>query len=59
MGYGVAKVVESGHSNFKKGDKVWGFTRWKEYIIITAPDTLLKIQHTDVPFSYYTGILDS
>ncbi|KAJ9558678.1 hypothetical protein OSB04_013292 [Centaurea solstitialis] len=56
-GYGVAKVVDSGHSNFKKGDLVWGFTGWEEYSIITAPETLFKIQHTDVPLSYYTGIL--
>ncbi|CAH1413815.1 unnamed protein product [Lactuca virosa] len=56
QGYGVAKVVESGHSNFKKGDLVWGFTGWQQYNIITAPDILVKIQHTDVPLSYYTGI---
>ncbi|XP_023750973.1 2-alkenal reductase (NADP(+)-dependent) [Lactuca sativa] len=56
-GYGVAKVVESGHSSLKKGDLVWGFTGWQEYSIITAPETLFKIQHTDVPLSYYTGIL--
>ncbi|KAI3511432.1 hypothetical protein L1887_18585 [Cichorium endivia] len=56
-GYGVAKVVDSGHSNFKKGDLVWGFTGWEEYSIITAPENLFKIQDTDVPLSYYTGIL--
>ncbi|CAH1441258.1 unnamed protein product [Lactuca virosa] len=56
-GFGVAKVVESGHSNFKKDDLVWGLTGWEEYTIITTPETLFKIQDTDVPLSYYTGIL--
>ncbi|KAL8262780.1 hypothetical protein R6Q59_024129 [Mikania micrantha] len=56
-GPGVAKALDSGHSNFKKGDLVWGITRWEEYNIINAPETLFKIEHTDVPLSYYTGIL--
>ncbi|KAK1413608.1 hypothetical protein QVD17_35384 [Tagetes erecta] len=56
-GYGVAKVIDSGHSNFKKGDFVWGGTGWEEYSIINAPETLFKIEHTDVPLSYYSGIL--
>ncbi|GJW09131.1 NADP(+)-dependent 2-alkenal reductase-like protein [Tanacetum coccineum] len=56
-GYGVAKVLESGHANFKKGDLIWGFTGWEEYSIINAPEGLFKIEHTDVPLSYYTGIL--
>ncbi|GKE73620.1 NADP(+)-dependent 2-alkenal reductase-like protein [Tanacetum coccineum] len=57
-GSGVAKVVDSGHANFKKGDFVWGVMRWKEYSIISAPESLFKIQHTDVPLSYYMGILE-
>ncbi|KAM7460855.1 hypothetical protein LguiA_028976 [Lonicera macranthoides] len=56
-GYGVAKVLDSGHPNFKKGDLVWGMTGWEEYSLITATDQLFKIQHTDVPLSYYTGLL--
>ncbi|XP_076908146.1 2-alkenal reductase (NADP(+)-dependent)-like [Bidens hawaiensis] len=56
-GLGVAKVLESGHSNFKKGDLVWGGTRWEEYSVLNAPETLFKIEQTDVPLSYYTGIL--
>ncbi|XP_031383654.1 2-alkenal reductase (NADP(+)-dependent)-like [Punica granatum] len=58
-GYGVAKVVSSGYPNLKEGDLVlaWGTTGWEQYSLITAPETLLKIQHTDVPLSYYTGIL--
>ncbi|KAK7833218.1 2-alkenal reductase (NADP(+)-dependent) isoform X1 [Quercus suber] len=58
FGYGVAKVLDSGHPEFKAGDLVWGITGWEEYSLITkTTDTLIKIQHTDVPLSYYTGIL--
>ena len=56
-GYGVAKVLDSRNSNFKEGDLVWGTTKWEEYSVITALESLRKIQHTDVPLSYYTGIL--
>ncbi|MFS7906937.1 putative oxidoreductase [Helianthus anomalus] len=58
QGLGVAKVLNSGHLNFKKGDLVWGMTGWEEYSIINAPETLFKIQDTDVSLSYYTGILE-
>ncbi|XP_027120046.1 2-alkenal reductase (NADP(+)-dependent)-like [Coffea arabica] len=57
VGYGVAEVLDSSHPNFKKGDLVWGITTWEEYSIITSTEGLFKIQHTDVPLSYYTGIL--
>ncbi|XP_042517395.1 2-alkenal reductase (NADP(+)-dependent)-like [Macadamia integrifolia] len=56
-GRGVAKVVDSNHPNFKEGDLVVGFTGWEEYSLITMTDMLRKIEHTDVPLSYYTGIL--
>ncbi|XP_057450852.1 2-alkenal reductase (NADP(+)-dependent)-like [Lotus japonicus] len=56
MGYGVARVVESGNPDYKKGDLVWGITKWEEYSLVSAPQ-FFKIQHTDVPLSYYTGIL--
>ncbi|XP_076908145.1 2-alkenal reductase (NADP(+)-dependent)-like [Bidens hawaiensis] len=56
-GFGVAKVIDSGHSKFKKGDLVWGMTRWEEYTIIKAPESIFKIEDTNVPLSYYTGIL--
>ncbi|XP_058743406.1 2-alkenal reductase (NADP(+)-dependent)-like isoform X2 [Vicia villosa] len=54
---GVSKVLESGHEDYKEGDLVWGLTKWEEYSLIPAAQILLKIQHTDVPLSYYTGIL--
>ncbi|OPH47444.1 hypothetical protein B4U81_25740, partial [Vibrio campbellii] len=57
VGYGVAKVLDSGHPNFQKGDLVWGFTGWEEYSLITAIESLIKIEHTDVPLSSYTGLL--
>jgi NADPH-dependent curcumin reductase CurA len=56
-GNGVAKVLDSRHPDFKKGDFVWGPCVWEEYSLINAPENLTKIQHTDVPLSYYTGIL--
>lgn len=54
-GYGVAKVVDSSHPEYKKGDLVWGLTRWEEYSLVTnVPETsFVKIHHTDVPLSYY------
>lgn len=56
-GYGVAKVVDSRHPNFKAGDLVWGMPGWEEYTFTTLTDLLFKIEHTDVPLSYYTGLL--
>ncbi|KAH9607831.1 hypothetical protein KSS87_000005, partial [Heliosperma pusillum] len=48
------------HPKFKTGDLVWEFTGWEEYSLLTSPELLeglFKIEHTDVPLSYYTGIL--
>ncbi|KAL0368706.1 UNVERIFIED_CONTAM: 2-alkenal reductase (NADP(+)-dependent) [Sesamum calycinum] len=56
-GYGVARIVDSSHANFNKGDLVWGITGWEEYSLITSTEGLFKIQHTDLPLSYYTGLL--
>jgi len=53
----VAKVLDSGHPEFKAGDLIWGTTGWEEYSLITATESLHKIQHNDVPLSYYTGLL--
>ncbi|XP_024923771.3 2-alkenal reductase (NADP(+)-dependent) [Ziziphus jujuba] len=57
FGYGVGKVLDSGHPDFKQGDLVWGITTWEEYALLPKPQTLIKILHTDVPLSYYAGIL--
>ncbi|KAH6794783.1 alkenal reductase [Perilla frutescens var. hirtella] len=56
-GYGVSKVLDSSHPNFKKDDLIWGFTGWEEYSLIKDPSQLFKIQETNVPLSYYTGLL--
>ncbi|KAL9260023.1 2-alkenal reductase (NADP(+)-dependent)-like protein [Drosera capensis] len=56
-GYGVGRVVDSGNPKFKKGDLVWGLTGWEEYSLITITNALFKIEHADVPLSYYTGVL--
>lgn len=56
-GYGVARVLDSGTPKFKKGDLVWGFTGWEEYSLISDTGTVFKIEHPEVPLSYYTGLL--
>lgn len=56
-GFGVARVVDSGHPEFKKGDLVWGTTGWEEYSVIKNPEGLFKIHQTELPLSYYSGIL--
>ncbi|XP_038689512.1 NADPH-dependent oxidoreductase 2-alkenal reductase-like [Tripterygium wilfordii] len=56
-GFGVAKVLDSKNPDFKVGDLIWGRIKWEEYSLITKPEGFFKIQHTDVPLSYYTGIL--
>ncbi|EEC69038.1 hypothetical protein OsI_37853 [Oryza sativa Indica Group] len=55
--YGVMKVISSGHPDFKAGDLVWGITGWEGYTLIDNPESLSKINHPDLPLSYYTGVL--
>lgn len=57
VGYGVSKVIDSGNPDFKVGDLVWGITGWEVYTVVESPQGLTKIKYTDVPLSYYTGIL--
>ncbi|KAI3940701.1 hypothetical protein MKW98_030020 [Papaver atlanticum] len=59
MGYGVAKVIDSGNPNYNEGDYVWGITGWEQYSLLENPEplTLVKIKYTYLPLSYYTGIL--
>ncbi|KAI4374007.1 hypothetical protein MLD38_012057 [Melastoma candidum] len=56
-GLGVGKVVSSSHPGFQKGDLVWGMTSWEEYSLIADPQSLIKIEHVDMPLSFYTGLL--
>ncbi|KAJ3671550.1 hypothetical protein LUZ60_007629 [Juncus effusus] len=56
-GYGVSKVVDSNRTDLKAGDLVWGMTGWEEYSLISNPESLSKINHPELPLSYYTGLL--
>jgi NADPH-dependent curcumin reductase CurA len=54
----VSKVVASGHPDFNVGDLVWGITGWEEYTTVDpATKLLFKIKHSEIPLSYYTGVL--
>ncbi|CAN6344731.1 unnamed protein product [Urochloa humidicola] len=57
VGLGVSRVVGSGHPDFEVGDYVWGMTGWEEYSLIPNPESLFKINHPEMPLSYYTGVL--
>lgn len=57
VGFDVSKVVASGHPDFKVGDLVWGLTGWEEYTLVPHPRSLFKINHSEMPLSYYTGVL--
>ncbi|KAG2305041.1 hypothetical protein Bca52824_033692 [Brassica carinata] len=57
-GFGVSKVMDSGHPAYKEGDLLWGAVGWEEYSAITPiPNLHFKIHQTDVPLSHYTGLL--
>ncbi|KAF8658002.1 hypothetical protein HU200_059462 [Digitaria exilis] len=57
VNFGVCKVVASGHPDFKVGDLVWGMTGWEEYTLVPKPESFSKINHPELPLSYYTGVL--
>ena len=50
-------MIASGHPDFEVGDLVWGVTVWEEYSFAPKPESFFKINHPDLPLSYYTGIL--
>ncbi|XP_077252960.1 zinc-binding dehydrogenase family protein [Tasmannia lanceolata] len=56
-GFGVSKVVDSDHPNFKAGDLVSGLTGWEEFTLIAKAEQLRKIQSEDIPLSYHVGLL--
>lgn len=56
-GFGVCKVIDSTDPNFTKGNLVSGITGWEEYSLIRSTDKLRKIVNTDLPLSYYLGLL--
>ncbi|CAO2148284.1 unnamed protein product [Urochloa humidicola] len=55
--YTVGKVIDSTHPEFNAGDHVWGMSGWEEYTLVTQPESLIKIKHTELPLCYYTGVL--
>eukprot|EP01018_Ginkgo_biloba_P011404 Gb_28527 [translate_table: standard] len=55
--YGAGIVIVSNHPEFKEGDFVVGFTGTEEYSIIPGETLLRKINFTDIPLSYYVGVL--
>ena len=55
--FGVGKVIDSTQPEFTAGDLVWGMSGWEEDTLVTQPESLNKINHTEVPLSYYTGVL--
>ncbi|KAL6905893.1 hypothetical protein ACP4OV_003494 [Aristida adscensionis] len=57
VNFGVSRVVATGHPDFKVGDLVWGMTGWEEYTFVSNPESLFKINHPELPLSYYTGVL--
>lgn len=52
----VAEVVESRSYTFRRGDKVVGMLPWST-LSIAHEDNVQKIEPSDVPLSYYLGIL--
>lgn len=57
IGLGVAKVIKSTDADFEEGDYIWGMTAWEKYTLILNTNGLFRIKYTDVPLSYYAGIL--
>lgn len=56
-GFGVSKVLDSNHPDFKAGDIVSGLTGWEEYTFIKMHSQLRKIKSEDLPLSYHVGLL--
>lgn len=57
VGFGVSKVILSDHPDFKENDIVTGVTSWEIYSVIKGGSGLRKVTNTDIPLSYYVGIL--
>lgn len=57
VNYTVGEVVDSTHPEFSAGDLVWGMSAWEEYTLVTKTEGLFKINHPELPLSYYTGVL--
>ncbi|CAM8969141.1 unnamed protein product [Rhodiola kirilowii] len=56
-GYGVFRIVDSDHPDFKRGDVAVGVTRWEEYSLLENTRHMRKIERQDSPLSYHLGLL--
>lgn len=56
VGSVVAEVVESRSYTFRRGDKVVGMLPWSTLSVVHEDD-VQKIEQSDIPLSYYLGIL--
>jgi NADPH-dependent curcumin reductase CurA len=56
VGGGIAQVIESQDSGFKKGDFVIGMIPWQEEMVVEASG-LKVVDDKIAPLSYYLGIL--
>ncbi|KAL9675439.1 hypothetical protein QQ045_003641 [Rhodiola kirilowii] len=56
-GYGVFRIVDSDHPDFKRGDVAVGVTRWEEYSLLENTRQIRKIERQDSPLSYHLGLL--
>lgn len=56
-GFGVGRVVSSGHQEFEKDDLVAGHLGWAEYVVVKHGISLRKLDLMGFPLSYHVGIL--
>jgi NADPH-dependent curcumin reductase CurA len=56
-GRAVGQVVESANSEFEAGDLVLGTMEFSEYVVVQKGQGLEKVDASQVPPSYYLGIL--
>jgi NADPH-dependent curcumin reductase CurA len=58
-GRGVAKIIESKHSDWQVGDIVQGSIGWQTYAVsrMTAQEKFFRVNHHDLPYSLASGTL--
>ena len=58
-GRGVAKVLESRHTDWKAGDIVQGSIGWQTYATsaLTTPEKFFKVTSHDLPYALAAGVL--
>ena len=53
----VGEVVMSANPEFKTGDTVLGIMKFSEYVVVPKRQGLQKVDASQVPPSYYFGVL--